>query len=109
MANISGNIQLEPLVTLCEMLFRLSAGEAFSRIATVFIPEVLIGEVNLRVEHLNYTNLRRCAGFFLPVSQCVTSRMIRHTSLHLGSFPCFFPLASLRAASHNQDPRGIDW
>ncbi|MDC0728732.1 hypothetical protein POH93_25560 [Phytobacter diazotrophicus] len=93
MENISGNIQFEPLVTLCEMLFLLSAGEAFGRIATVAIPEVLIGEVNLRVEHLNYTNLRRCAGFFLPLSQCVTSWMIRNTSLHLGSFACFLLLA----------------
>jgi len=44
----------------------LSAGGAGIPVATVIIPEVLIGEVNLRVEHLNYTNLRRCAGFFLP-------------------------------------------
>ncbi|MDP9565820.1 UNVERIFIED_ORG: hypothetical protein J2806_001472 [Kosakonia oryzae] len=73
----------------------------------VVIPEVLIGERSPRVAYSNYTNLRRCAGFFF--ARVVTSKANRHTSFHFGSFPCFFPLAVRPRQRHNQDPRGIDW
>lgn len=39
-------IQPEPLVTLCEGLFRLSAGGGGGSRDRVIIPEVLIGERN---------------------------------------------------------------
>ena len=59
--------EYKPLVTLCDALLRLCAGDNEARLATLEIPEVLIGGVNYKVDHLNYTNLRRCAGFFWPV------------------------------------------
>ncbi len=43
----------------------MSAGERVTRVANLIIPEVLIGEVAPQGWPLNYTNLRRCAGFFL--------------------------------------------
>ncbi|PQY72890.1 hypothetical protein C5974_02820 [Cronobacter sakazakii] len=45
---------------------RLLAGGECGRVATFEIPEVLIGEVSDLADHNTYTNLRGCAGFFLP-------------------------------------------
>ncbi|PUX11150.1 hypothetical protein AUN14_16585 [Cronobacter muytjensii] len=46
---------------------RLVAGGQCRRVATFEIPEVLIGEVSDLADHNTYTNLRGCAGFFLPL------------------------------------------
>ncbi|ATF48210.1 hypothetical protein CO701_03150 [Citrobacter werkmanii] len=69
----------------------------------------MIGEISFRVDHKIYTNLRRCAGFFLPLRASVTVSDNLHNWLHLGSFLCVFGLAYRPGGDHNQDPRGIDW
>ncbi|PVB79033.1 hypothetical protein CUR65_00940 [Salmonella enterica subsp. enterica serovar Legon] len=43
---------------------RLSAGRPASQVDRVVIPEVLIGGINVIVDHTNYTNLRRDAQVF---------------------------------------------
>ncbi|CBG25980.1 hypothetical protein STMMW_29721 [Salmonella enterica subsp. enterica serovar Typhimurium str. D23580] len=43
---------------------RLSAGRPASQVDRVGIPEVLIGGINVIVDHTNYTNLRRDAQVF---------------------------------------------
>ncbi|AUZ67760.1 hypothetical protein C2U53_14570 [Citrobacter sp. CFNIH10] len=68
-----------------------------------------MGEVNFRVEHTNYTNLRSRAGFFLLFRQSVTVSENLHNWLHFPSFLCVFALAKRSCTDHNQDPRGIDW
>ncbi|WP_181012917.1 hypothetical protein [Citrobacter amalonaticus] len=79
------------LVTFYAGLLRLFAGGGGRRIVNVGIPEVLIGEVNFRVEHTHYTSLRRCAGFFLSVSSiCNSNRQFTH----IVAFP-FIPLRFL--------------
>ncbi|APG19636.1 hypothetical protein Y71_04610 [Kosakonia radicincitans DSM 16656] len=53
----------------------------------VVIPEVLIGERSPRVAYSNYTNLRRCAGFFLPaLLQAKRIDTPRFTSAHSLAF-----------------------
>lgn len=101
--------ECKPLVTLCEALLRLFAGEGVGRIARVEIPEVLIGEISFRVDHKNYTNLRIMCRFFLRLHQSVTVTDNLHNSLHLCSFLCVLLVARSVAGDHNQDPRGIDW
>ncbi|HCD1255101.1 hypothetical protein QNN88_08830 [Citrobacter sp. ANG330] len=64
----------KPLVTLCERLLRLFAGDASWRLDKVEIPEVLIGEVNFRVEHTNYTNLRQLRRFFFAIPAICNSK-----------------------------------
>ena len=57
----------------------MAAGEPNCAADTVVIPEVLIGGVsNVFAAHLNYTNLRGCAGFFLPQPICNTPRAFTH-------------------------------
>ncbi len=50
---------------------------------------------------MNYTSLRRCAGFFAG-HQSVTVTDNLHTSLHFPSFLCVFSLAKSRRADHNE-------
>jgi len=64
----------KPLVTLCEGLLRLFAGDASRRLDKVEIPEVLIGEVNFRVEHTNYTSLRQLRRFFFAITPICNSK-----------------------------------
>ncbi|ECG1193757.1 hypothetical protein FPE49_002392 [Salmonella bongori] len=75
----------------------------------VVIPEVLIGGINVVVEHTNYTNLRRDAQVFFVLSEPVTVTGNLHNSLHFCLFLCVFELAMQTSEDHNQDPRGIDW
>ncbi|XPE45473.1 hypothetical protein ACNKHO_17805 [Shigella flexneri] len=46
----------------------MSAGAGVMRIDKIGHPRGIDRRTYLKVDHLNYTNLRRCAGFFLPVS-----------------------------------------
>ncbi|AKE59840.1 hypothetical protein F384_15370 [Citrobacter amalonaticus Y19] len=80
-ANVSNTLGIKtkierckPLVTLCEGLLRLFAGDVSWRLDKVEIPEVLIGEVNFRVEHTNYTNLRQLRRFFFAISAICNSK-----------------------------------
>ncbi|ASO62253.1 hypothetical protein VY657_003430 [Salmonella enterica] len=75
----------------------------------VVIPEVLIGGINVVVDHTNYTNLRRNAQVFFVSSESVTVTDNLHNSLHFHLFLCVFGLAMRASEDHNQDPRGIDW
>ncbi|EAB2503861.1 hypothetical protein D7W96_12370 [Salmonella enterica] len=62
---------------------RLSAGRPASQVDRVVIPEVLIGGINVIVDHTNYTNLRGCAGFFSNLfcyRSCYATRVICHNS-----------------------------
>ncbi|AVR05744.1 hypothetical protein B5M10_25640 [Pluralibacter gergoviae] len=56
----------------------------------------------------NYTNLRRCAGFFCLKFRDVTTVRFRNTPLHFASLLCVFRLVVADASRHNQGPRGID-
>ncbi|EDW9717233.1 hypothetical protein GTR47_000257 [Salmonella enterica] len=73
------------------------------------IPEVLIGGINVIVDHTNYTNLRRDAQVFFVSPEPVTVTDNLHNSLHFRLFLCVFGLAMQMREAHNQDPRGIDW
>ncbi|MII80201.1 hypothetical protein AIF45_14170 [Salmonella enterica subsp. salamae] len=62
--NASVKWQYKSFVTVCEALLRLSAGRPATQVDRVVIPEVLIGGINVIVDHTNYTNLRRDAQVF---------------------------------------------
>ncbi|EAU0140109.1 hypothetical protein AKL67_11155 [Salmonella enterica] len=87
---------------------RLSAGRPASQVDRVVIPEVLIGGINVIVDHTNPTCVEMRRFFFVsPEPVTVTDNL--HNSLHFRLFLCVFGLAMQTREAHNQDPRGIDW
>ncbi|EAB3095047.1 hypothetical protein D8N79_14115 [Salmonella enterica] len=82
---------------------RLSAGRPASQVDRVVIPEVLIGGINVIVDHTNYTNLRRDAQVFFVSPEPVTVTDNLHNSLHFRLFLCVFGLAMQTREAHNQD------
>ncbi|EAN4944523.1 hypothetical protein BVD23_03785 [Salmonella enterica] len=72
---------------------RLSAGRPARQVDRVVIPEVLIGGINVIVDHTNYTNLRRDTQVFFVSPEPVTATDNLHNSLHFRLFLCVFGLA----------------
>ncbi|ROW62253.1 hypothetical protein C3E80_06920 [Cronobacter malonaticus] len=81
---------------------RLLAGGECGRVATFEIPEVLIGEVSDLADHNTYTNLRGCAGFFLPAFHlAIIIRCLIPLPHHSLRWLCQFLLSPLFAESCN--------